>query len=63
MAFLVFAGEQYYPKGGAYDLLHETDDITAAKSAAREYCAAGHSLWAHVFCTTAKAVVFEAESA
>ena len=62
MSYFVFGGEQYYPCGGMNDLLCELVDRGDAEDFARAYCAAERGRWAHVFCTTAKAVVFEAES-
>ncbi len=60
MSYLVFGGEQYYPQGGAHDLLCEFVDRLPAEGFARGFCAAGALRWAHVFCTEDKKIVFSA---
>ena len=53
MAYLLFAGEGYYPQGGGYDLIGRFDTVEAAKAAfnpdAPEYNR-GNDSFAHVLC-------------
>lgn len=49
MAYLLFAGADYYPRGGANDFKGQFDTVELAIEAHDhyEFCDGG---WAHVFC-------------
>lgn len=62
MRFLVFGGDQYYPKGGNRDLIYQDDDFGSAKGFARGYVAARSLMWARVYDTLKREEVFHCNS-
>lgn len=48
MRYIVFAGEFYYPRGGARDIVSRHDDRGEALSAMRAVVAPGGPDWSHV---------------
>ncbi len=70
MRYLLFAGEYYYPSGGAHDLIGVTDSVESAQIVARDITMMkrrGSSWpyqkydWAHVYDTADRKVVFDAQ--
>lgn len=55
--FIIFAGEKYYPLGGAYDIISVHNNLNKAliafDSAVKEY------EWAHIFDTVTSLLVKE----
>ena len=55
--FIIFAGEEYYPLGGAYDIISVHNNLNKAliafDSAVKEY------EWAHIFDTNTSLLVKE----
>jgi hypothetical protein len=52
MAYLLFAGNNYYPEGGVDDLIGHFDTIEDAVSATPMDRLGGDNSWANIFCLT-----------
>lgn len=62
MSLLLFAGDTYYPGGGAYDFIVELDHISEAKRNLTHCTPPSEKAWAHVLDTDNETIVAEWQS-
>ena len=63
MRYLLFSGEEYYPKGGAHDFVRASDDINELKELGGGGMEIDRSAdWWHVFDTQHKKIVAKSDN-
>ena len=57
--YWVFAGDNYYPGGGAYDFIGSFDSFDEAKVASKKSYKIGECRWVHIFDAETNEIILE----